>query len=146
MLTLPGTARGGVVSTEDGSFCPDGTCKHLGSQDGMALRFVGEAGERNTVTIRRTADAIELTDSSAPLRAEGRCSSVASGMAHCPLSRELIRYQLDGGDGDDRITVAGDVKAFRAWTRISRRSRGASVGAGRSPARARDTAESALSG
>lgn len=97
-LIAPGVASAAAVTTtvippQDQRQDPSGS-----------MSFVAAPGERNTVTLRRDASDVLVTDATAVLQAGSGCQAEGAGVVRC-RSAVLVGALLNLGDGDDRLTV-----------------------------------------
>jgi hemolysin type calcium-binding protein len=73
--------------------------------------FAAAPGERNAVTLRGDGVDILVSDSTTALQAGSGCHPEGTGVVRCPWAG-MARSDVELGDGDDAVTVVGELGEF----------------------------------
>jgi Ca2+-binding RTX toxin-like protein len=115
LLAVPASASASKVSVVLADGCQgDVACsKYGGAPPVPVTTFEGASGEANRVSVSRSGGAFAIRDDGAVLVPEAPCTALDEHRARCPVTTGA--YGLPGfaaqlGDGDDALTVAGDMR------------------------------------
>jgi hypothetical protein len=106
-------ASAATVSLDEVLFCTDGPgdCRYMSYQTGTVLSYGGQGAEANRVVVRRDGTAVVVADAGARLTAGGSCVAVTSSVVRCDNGAvPMVGYRLQGGAGDDVITLLGSMR------------------------------------
>lgn len=80
-------------------------------QTGTVLSYAGEGVESNRMVVRRDGSGVLLADAGATLKAGSHCAAVTSKVVRCDHGAvPMVGYRLQGGAGDDVITLLGSMR------------------------------------
>jgi len=109
-VLLSGLATAASATTVDftSTDLSDGEGGDGGDPDAIRYLVSGERGESNSITAEFTDGRITIRDRNAEISSEEGCSRRSSHEVRCSVSSSRDRYSLaiDGGDGNDGITVS----------------------------------------
>jgi Ca2+-binding RTX toxin-like protein len=101
LLCVPAAADAASVQATDDQ-CAAAPCV-------SELMFTAGAGEGDDVTIAYDGDGVVVRDPGVPLEPGRSCAARDDGSVRCALSRPIVQFVVDTGDGDDvvRATLPG---------------------------------------
>ena len=106
-------ARAATVSLDEVQFCTDGPgdCRYMSYQTGTVLSYAGQGAEANRVVVRRDGTAVVVADGGARLTAGASCVAVTNSVVRCDNGAvPMVGYRVQGGAGDDVITLLGSLR------------------------------------
>jgi hypothetical protein len=106
-------ASAATVSLDEALFCTDGSgdCRYMIYQTGTVLSYAGQGAEANRAVVRRDGTGVVVADAGARLIAGASCVAVTNSVVRCDHGAvPMVGYRLQGGAGDDVITLLGSMR------------------------------------